>query len=182
MSRAGVIFDLCGTLGEDDGDFRNLELYPCCVPALRLLAKAGIPAAIVTNQSGISRGRFSQNDFDTAVRRLADQLSAVGVTLPPVYCCPHTAKCGCACRKPSPSLAERAAMDWGLDLSRSAVIGDSGADDILLARAIGAKAVLVLTGWGAGSLGEYRHLWAHTEADFIAEDALQGVAWALSRS
>ena len=84
MHQAGVIFDLCGTLGEDDGDIRSLELYPCCVPALRLLAEAGIPAAIVTNQSGIARGRFSQRDFDNTVRRLADQLSAQGVALPPV--------------------------------------------------------------------------------------------------
>jgi ribonucleotide monophosphatase NagD (HAD superfamily) len=79
-------------------------------------------------------------------------------------------------------MAERAARELDLDLSRSVVIGDSGAHDVLLARAIGAKAVLVRTGWGESSMGEFRPLWAHTEADFLAADALQGVAWSLSQS
>jgi D-glycero-D-manno-heptose 1,7-bisphosphate phosphatase len=112
------------------------------------------------------------------MRRLVEGLRSAGVTLPPVYCCPHTSQCGCVYRKPARGFAERAPGEHGLDLARSAVIGDSGADDMLLARAIGAKAVLVLTGWGRGSLSEFRCLWAHTEAGLVAEDLLQGVRWA----
>jgi histidinol-phosphate phosphatase family protein len=179
--RPAVIFDLNGTLGEDDGDIRHLELYPCAEPALRLLAEVDRPAVILTNQADITRGGFTQQQFDTTMAMLAGQVRESGVVFPRVYCCPHTGKCGCACRKPSPGLAERAAADLGLDLSRSVVIGDSGAHDVLLARAIGAKAVLVRTGWGESSMGEFRHLWSQTHADFVADDAAQGVAWFLSQ-
>jgi histidinol-phosphate phosphatase family protein len=179
--RDAVIFDLCGTLGEDDGDIRSFRLYPCAAPALRLLAEAAVPAVVLTNQSRISKGGFTQQGFDRVMAWVEREMGDMGVRWPKVYCCPHADSDGCACRKPKPGMARQAAQDLGVDLSRCFVVGDSGGNDMLLARAIGAKGVLVRTGWGEGSLREYRHLWADVEADHIAEDALAAVKWILSR-
>jgi histidinol phosphatase-like enzyme len=73
-NRPAVIFDLCGTLGEDDGDIRNLKLYPGAVPALRLLAEANRTAVILTNQADITRGDLTQQEFDAAMAKLASRL------------------------------------------------------------------------------------------------------------
>jgi histidinol phosphatase-like enzyme len=58
-TRPGVILELFGTLGEDDGDIRTFQPYACCVPSLRLLEEAGCPAVVVTNHSGITRAIYA---------------------------------------------------------------------------------------------------------------------------
>jgi ribonucleotide monophosphatase NagD (HAD superfamily) len=77
-------------------------------------------------------------------------------------------------------MLQEAQQEFGLDLSRCFVIGDVGAWDMTLARSARCKAILVRTGLGEGSLGEYRHLWADIEPDFIAENVLDAVLWILS--
>ncbi|NLJ25619.1 MAG: HAD hydrolase-like protein [Firmicutes bacterium] len=66
----------------------------------------------------------------------------------------------CDCKKPLPGLVERAVRDFGINVSESYVIGDMGAADMKLAETYGAKGILVLTGVGKGSVGEFRHTWA----------------------
>jgi len=77
-------------------------------------------------------------------------------------------------------LARRAAEELGVDLWASYVVGDVGPNDMLLARNIGAKGILVKTGFGERNLGEFRHTWADYEADFIAADALDAARWILA--
>ena len=71
---------------------------------------------------------------------------------------------------------------FDLDLLKSYVVGDVGAWDIVLARSVNAKGILVRTGLGESSLGEYRHTWADIEPDFIAQDVLDAVHWILRDS
>lgn len=76
----------------------------------------------------------------------------------------------------------RAATEHGLDLTSCAVIGDVGSTDMLAAAAVGAKKVLVETGWGKQSLETYRHKWYdQASPDFVATDLLDAVRWLLKK-
>ena len=183
MARRAVFLDLHGTLGDVKGDvlgdFPDFAWYDCAQPAIRALHDADILAIALTNQARIGAGRFTMAAFEKRSAELQDELGGRGARLDAVYCCPHGPEDGCPCRKPARALADRAAGDFNIDLDTSFVVGDTGATDVLLARAIGATAVLVRTGWGEGSLGEYRHTWAETEADYVAADVLDAVGWIL---
>ena len=102
---------------------------------------------MVTNQSGIGRGLFSDADYRTFEARMLADFAAHGATLDGCYHCPHAPEVGCACRKPGVALGERAARDHGIALVGSWVIGDKDSD-VAFARALGCRAVLVQTGHG----------------------------------
>ena len=150
MSRA-VLVDRDGTLIEDRGYAHRVEDYaplPGAAEALARLAAAGFRIALVTNQSGIGRGYFGEDDFARFQAHLLADFRARGARIDAVYHCPHAPDAGCACRKPLPGLALRAARELGLDLAECWVVGDSAADTGLAA-AVGARALLVRTGHGA---------------------------------
>lgn len=136
-------------------DPEGVELEKGAASALRRLNEAGFKLVSVSNQSGIARGFFKPAVVDAVNRRMAELLAAERVELDAVYYCPHHERDGvdplykipCDCRKPGPGMAEQAALDLGLDLRRSAVIGDSLVD-LNLARTIGAAPALVRTGYG----------------------------------
>jgi histidinol-phosphate phosphatase family protein len=167
-----IFFDRDGTLG-GDGHFchpSDFQLYPETERALGLARAAGVKLFAFTNQNRISLGQATLAEFEAEFRRLG---------FDGAYICPHGADEGCACRKPGTGSLLRAAAEHDLDLSRCAVIGDVGATDMLAAAAVGAVKVLVRTGWGESSLGEYRRTWAVTEPDHIAINILEAVAWLL---
>ncbi|WP_243355048.1 HAD hydrolase-like protein [Bacillus litorisediminis] len=91
--------------------------------------------------------------------------------------CPHDQDEECKCRKPRTGLLIEASQKYNLDYSRCAVIGDVGSTDMLAAHAVGAMKILVQTGWGKGSLSEYRYTWANVEPDYVAENFLEAVRW-----
>lgn len=76
-------------------------------------------------------------------------------------------------------MIDQAAEEFGICVRQSYIIGDMGASDMLLADACGAKGILVLTGVGQGSLGEFRHTWAGVEPTYVATDVLDAVQWIL---
>jgi D-glycero-D-manno-heptose 1,7-bisphosphate phosphatase len=138
-----VLFDRDGTLVVDvpyNGDPRRVRPMPGAAEALRLLRAAGVPAGMVTNQSGIARGLITRADADAVnaeVDRLLGPFASIRV-------CPHSPDDGCACRKPRPGMVLDAARELGVPPERTAVIGDIGAD-VEAAAAAGAAAVLVPT-------------------------------------
>ncbi|HET6303483.1 MAG TPA: D-glycero-beta-D-manno-heptose 1,7-bisphosphate 7-phosphatase [Myxococcota bacterium] len=149
--RPFVFLDRDGTLVADRGYTHRVEDYallPGVPEALRRLARAGFALAVVTNQSGIGRGYYGEDDFHAFQRHLAADLARQGVVLEASFFCPHLPEAGCACRKPAPGMLERARRELGADLARSWVIGDHRSDVELAARAGCAGAVLVLTGHG----------------------------------
>ena len=93
------------------------------------------------------------------MQELRKDLADFGAGIDAVYCCPHSRDDGCRCHKPRTGMIEDAATDLGIDLSRSWVVGDGGAWDMAMARAAGCGAVLVRTGLGESSLGEFRGTW-----------------------
>jgi histidinol-phosphate phosphatase family protein len=127
--RPAVFFDRDGTLIQERhylGDPRGVELLPGAIEAIKRLNGAGVPVVIVTNQSGIGRGYFSEANYHAVQRRLVQLLAAGGAWVDAVYHCPHAPDHTppCTCRKPRPGLFERAAEDLVLDLSRSVYVGD----------------------------------------------------------
>jgi D-glycero-D-manno-heptose 1,7-bisphosphate phosphatase len=141
-----VFLDRDGTLVRDSGYPHRDEDYallPGVGDALRRLVGAGFRLAIVTNQSGIGRGLFSEADFERFQARLLADLARGGVAIERTYHCPHAPDAGCACRKPAPGLLWRARDELGADLAASWVIGDGARDVELAARAGCAGAVRI---------------------------------------
>jgi D-glycero-D-manno-heptose 1,7-bisphosphate phosphatase len=181
--------DRDGCLTEEVGYVNHvsrLHVLPRTAAAIRALNRARVPAVVVTNQAGIARGYFSEQVLTEVNAALMTQLAAHGARLDGLYVCPHHPREGeppfradCDCRKPRPGLLMRAAVDLGLDLAASVVVGDK-ASDIATARAVGAAGVLVLTGDGRGEWEHRRHLWSE-KPDHVAEDLLDAVDWALAR-
>lgn len=170
-----VFLDRDGTLVRDVGyphRLEDYELLPGVIPGLRRLAGAGFRLAIVTNQSGIGRGRFGWPEFERFQARLLADLARGGVRIERTYVCPHAPDAGCGCRKPSPGLLERARDELGATLAESWVIGDSERD-VALARAAGCR--------GAVRLGAAARPDPDTASVLVAPD-LERAAEALLRA
>lgn len=152
-----VLLDRDGTVIVDKhylSDPTGVELLPGAAEGLQNLFLSGKGLFIVTNQSGIGRGYFSEADYLACHAALEDILHSAGVSLAGSAFCPHTPEEACACRKPGPGMWRTLATRYGLDASRTAMVGDK-AEDILFGRNAGFPAVaLVLTGKGAGVAGK----------------------------
>ena len=148
MSGRGAVFlDLDGTIIEDTGflgDPAAVRLLPGAAGAIARLNRAGLPAIVVTNQSGIARGLLDETAYERVARRLDEALSAEGARLDAHYHCPHHPDLTgpCECRKPGPLLYRRAAADHGLDLARSWWVGDR-VRDVVPAERFGGRGLLV---------------------------------------
>jgi len=147
-----VLLDRDGTVIVDKhylSDPAGVELLPGAADGLRNLALSGKRLFIVTNQSGIGRGYFSEADYLACHAALEDVLRGAGVSFAGSAFCPHAPEDGCACRKPGPGMWRTLASRYGLDATRTAMVGDK-AEDILFGRNACFPAVaLVLTGKGA---------------------------------
>jgi D-glycero-D-manno-heptose 1,7-bisphosphate phosphatase len=180
-----VFLDRDGTLIDDVGYLDALEqisLYPWTADALRLLRRAGFALVVITNQSGIARGFYTEAFVADVHARLDAALALGGAAVDAWFHCPHydgptdaTARAACDCRKPRPGLVTRAAETLGLDLRRSVVVGDRWTD-VALARAVGAAGVLVETGAGAR---EARKPVGGLQADAIVPTLAEAASWIL---
>jgi histidinol-phosphate phosphatase family protein len=140
---AAVLLDRDGTLVRDvphNGDPGRVTLMPGAPQAVARLRAAGVPTAVVSNQSGMGRGLVTREQVEAVNRRVEELLGPLG----PWLLCPHRPEDGCRCRKPMPGLVEQAAAALGVDPRDCVVIGDVGAD-VEAARAAGARPVLVPT-------------------------------------
>lgn len=147
-----VFLDRDGTVVVEShylSDPARAVLVPGVADALRLLREAGYALILVTNQSGIARGLYTQADFEAVQRRIEALLEAEGVHVDGVYHCPHHPDFTgpCRCRKPGTLLFERAIAEHGLDPVRSWYVGDR-LKDLEPAHILGGRGVLVRTGYG----------------------------------
>lgn len=189
-SRPAVFIDRDGTLTEEVGYVNHpsrLRLLPRSAEAVRRLNEAGVAAVVATNQAGVARGYFSEDVLHAVNAALVAQLERAGARLDGLYVCLHHPSEGvppyraaCDCRKPRPGLLVRAAQELGLDLAASAMVGDK-ASDLEPGRRVGARAVLVLTGYGRGEW-EYRREHFTVPPDHVAGDLLDAVEWALAKA
>jgi histidinol-phosphate phosphatase family protein len=138
-----VLLDRDGTLVVDvpyNGDPERVVVMPGAREAVGRLRAAGVPTAVVSNQSGVARGYVRIEQVKAVNRRVEELLGPLG----PWMVCPHGPWEGCRCRKPAPGLIVAAAGALGVEPADCVVIGDIGAD-VEAARAAGARAVLVPT-------------------------------------
>lgn len=170
MSRA-VFIDRDGTINVDTGYVHKREDFvfiPRVVEALKLLTGTDYKIIIITNQSGIGRGKYTKQDFLALTEHIGSELRKSGARVDGVYYCPHHPDEDCACRKPKTKMLDDAVSKFGIDLSKSYVIGDKTAD-IKMGENAGCRTVLVKTG-KAGKDGSY-----NVNPDFTAEDLYEAV-------
>lgn len=183
--RPAVFLDRDGTMIEDVGYLDRLDRvvwFPWTVDAIRALNRAGLPVVVVTNQSGIARGFFTESFVDETHRHMTAYLAAGGARVDAYYYCPHHASGTlaeyarrCDCRKPGRGLVDRAARDLNLDPTRSFVVGDKWLD-VELGHRIGGRGILVRTGLGATEEGRAP---ADVRADAIVDNLAAAASWIL---
>ncbi len=142
-----VFLDRDGTIIEDSGylaDPASVRLLPGAAEAIARLNRAGLPAIVVTNQSGIARGLLDEEAYAATVRRLGELLADAGARIDAHYHCPHhpVLTGPCECRKPGPLLYRRAAAEHRLQLARCWWVGDR-LRDVLPAGELGGRGLLV---------------------------------------
>ncbi|MDL2313719.1 HAD family hydrolase [Desulfovibrio sp. OttesenSCG-928-C14] len=147
LDRDGTIIHDRHYLSDPDG----VELLPDAGPALARLARRGARLFMVTNQSGIGRGYFRQEEYLACALRLREILAGLGLALTGSVFCPHAPEEGCACRKPGIGMWERLCARHTLNSFKTVMLGDK-AEDIGFGQNAGfAATILVLTGKGAQS-------------------------------
>jgi D-glycero-D-manno-heptose 1,7-bisphosphate phosphatase len=183
--RPAVFLDRDGTINLDAGYVDRLErfeLYPFAIDAMRIFTQAGYLVVVLTNQAGVAQGLYGEEFVEELAEHLAQRARAGGARLDGHYYCPHSPEAtvekyrvNCECRKPKPGLARRAAEELGIDVARSVVIGDRWRD-IAVARAVGARAILVKTGYGATEALKPQ---PGLSADAVCDDLIGAAVWLL---
>ena len=183
MKKIAVFLDRDGTINEDVGypsSFDQIRIYPFSYEAIRKINQAGLIAIIVTNQSGVSRGFFTEEDLLKIHEKLQEVFNHHGAYFDAIYYCPHYSNNPsktCKCRKPLPGMAEKASKEFNIDLKKSYMIGDKK-EDILFGLNIGAKSILVLTGFGKSASFQLKE--SGISPSYIAENLLDAVNWILN--
>ena len=161
----------------------EIVFYPWTVDAIRALDRAGFAVIVVTNQSGVARGLFTEADVLAVHRVMTQTLDAGRAPIRKYYYCPHHPEGSiaeyatvCECRKPAIGMVLQAARELDLDPARSFVVGDTWRD-IGLARASGARAILVRT--GDGSRAESNPL-RGLEPDAVVDNLAVAASWILT--
>lgn len=129
-----IFLDRDGTINKDTGyvsQIKEFEFLPGVVEALKILNDLGFLLIIITNQSGIARGFYSENDFVKLDNWMRSELLKHGIRISKTYYCPHLSisnipkyRKACQCRKPKTGLFEQAIREFNIDLKNSFVIGD----------------------------------------------------------
>jgi D-glycero-D-manno-heptose 1,7-bisphosphate phosphatase len=187
MAHKAVFLDRDGTVNEEVGYVNHVErftLLPRVGEAIRLLNQNGLKTVVITNQSGVARGYFPESLVPLVHQKMQELLKKDGAHLDGIYYCPHHPDVGappyrqkCRCRKPEPGLIEEAVKDLDLDLRSSYMIGDRGVD-IEFAHRVGAKGILVLTGYGKGEWEYWGRQWKESP-EYVAQDLFEAVRWIL---
>lgn len=144
--RKALFIDRDGTINHDCpycSDPSQIILYDDAIDIMRRYQTDGFLIIIVTNQSGINRGYFSENQMSIFNNELMKQLKERGVTVASIYHCPHRPDENCSCRKPKTGMVEKAARDLHIDIESSVVVGDRDEIDGELARRLNMHFVLL---------------------------------------
>jgi len=188
VKRRAVFLDRDGTINEDvgyPGRYDQIRIYPFSFEAVRKLNAAGLAVVVITNQSGVGRGFFTEDDIRNLHDRMRAEFAAAGARIDALYYCPHVIGSSspaydidCACRKPFPGMALRAREALDLDLEGSYMVGDK-VEDVRFGLNAGARTVLVLTGYGEASRKALRR--EGIEPDHVSPDLGAAAEWILAR-
>ncbi len=174
-----IIMDRDGTISEEVGYIDRvdkLRLIPKSGEAIKLINKMGFKAIVITNQSGVGRGYFSELLVNRVNERLKELLKRFGAYIDAIYYCPHHPEAGCRCRKPNTGLLERAVKDFDIDPRRSYIIGDK-LTDLEFAERGNSLGIIVKTGYGSREI----MTGLNKKPAYIAEDLYDAVRWIMDR-
>jgi D-glycero-D-manno-heptose 1,7-bisphosphate phosphatase len=177
-----VFIDRDGTINVDKNYVymvQDFELIPGSIEALKLLTEKGIKIYIITNQAGIAKGYYTEEDFHILTDYMLNNFQNNDIKVEKILYCPHHPEgiipkysISCNCRKPDIGLIDTIMKQEGFHASEVALIGDKNSD-IEAGYKLGLVTYLVLTGYG-------REHQADTKADYIEKDLLNAVRHIIS--
>ncbi len=156
LMRRAVFLDRDGTINIEKEylyQAKDFEFIPGAPEAIQLLNRAGIMVVVVTNQSGVARGYYTEDDVLNLHRHISCELESYGAHVDAWLYCPHhpsgrgSYALPCNCRKPLPGMLQEAAVRYDINLEDSTIIGDKLAD-IEAGKAARCHTILVRTGYG----------------------------------
>ena len=148
LDRDGVVVKQVHYLCEPE----KTELEKNVISAIRKLRQKGYLVSVVTNQSGVARGKFTMNEVEAVHRKIDALLAAENEKIDAYYICPHHPDFDgkCNCRKPEPGLILQAAAEHDIDISASVMVGDKLSDVKCGENAGVGISLLIATGYGSG--------------------------------
>ena len=185
-----VFLDRDGTISDEVGYINHLSrlrVFPWSGEAIRKLNRTGRPVVVVTNQSGVARGYFTERLVRQVHEKIAREIAVHGARVDAYYYCPHhpsgrvaAYRKDCDCRKPSTGMVMEAARKFSVDLPSSYIVGDSYRD-MQLGFNAGTRTILVMTGYGRGEYEHHRRGWPR-RPDHVAENLLEAAEIILSET
>jgi len=175
MKQKAVFLDRDGTINRDVNYCRTVEAFeilPGVPEAIKQLNRHGFKVIVITNQSGVARGYFTEKELAEIHRYMQAELLKAGARIDAVYYCPHHPDENCDCRKPQPKMILQAVHEYNIDTGLSYMIGDDP-KDVAAGKNAGCKTIL-LTGEQSG--------YGQTAADYEAANLLEAAKWIISQA
>jgi len=176
MADRAVFLDRDGTMNRDVPYCRrpeDFELFPNTAEAVKLLNESGYKVIIITNQSGVARGYFTEETLARIHQKMLGQLAEEDAHIDGIYYCPHHPDDNCDCRKPKPKMVLQAVKELDIDLQRSFLVGNKPLD-IQLGQNVGCRTVLVPSAPGEAGPGP-------GTPDYTAADLYQAALWIIEQ-
>ena len=152
-------------------ELNQLELISKSANAIRLLNENGFLVIVASNQAGVARGYYREEDVILFNQALKENLAKEGAYIDAIYYCPHHPEAKieryrveCNCRKPKPGMLTRAGMELNIDLKQSFMVGDK-LSDIEAEKKAGCKTIMVKTGYGVEELKSNQ-----IECDYVTDN------------
>lgn len=176
--RKVIFLDRDGTINVEKSylhKWEDFEFEKNAIEGLKELKNLGYEFIVVTNQSGIGRGYYTEEDLVTLNNQMTEKLKEFGIEILECFYCPHHPEKGigkykvdCNCRKPNPGMLLEGIKKYNVDIENSFMIGDKKGD-LEAGKKAGLKSILVLTGYGKKIEEEVK------ENYLIAKDLLEVV-------
>lgn len=182
MTNRAVFFDRDGVINQEIGYLDSpakVKIIPGVEKAIKFLNENNFKVVVITNQSGIARGYFSENTLNEINDFIESELAKEHAKIDAIYYCPHHPDDNCQCRKPKIGMIKKAEIELDIDLARSYLIGDK-ITDIETGVKAKLKNILLLTGYGKEEKEKLKDL--DIEVDYIAQDSLSAIEWILKES
>jgi D-glycero-D-manno-heptose 1,7-bisphosphate phosphatase len=179
MSNKAVFLDRDGVINKDPGyvhKIEDFELYSDAIKALKLLKDFKL--IIVSNQSGIGRGYYKEEDFHKFNTHLTEELKKQGIKIEKTYFCPHHPDIKCDCRKPNIKFIKQAEKEFNLDLKNSFMIGDHP-HDIEFGQKAGLRSIYLTTGHGIKHKEDLKK--RNVTPDLTTDTLLEAARWILAQ-
>ncbi len=177
-----IFLDRDGVINRDSANYiknwDDFEFLPGSLEALKRLTAAGYRIIVITNQSIINRKWVLPETLEDIFKRMQARIEQHDGKIHDIFFCPHRPDEGCGCRKPAPGLIQTAARVHNIDVSATAMVGDS-AKDILCARNAGCR-TSVLVQSGSYQAAQDLLQKENVSPDAVARDLLDAVEWILN--